>query len=236
MQSSPTCSELHLIASLRIPDHIAPLAALTQQYTAPSEHVLALFEQLLGPLHHIFEAVSERVVMPIVEAICSILHWADEHCRTGQPGGEAGTQPLQTLKDQGIFGDSSTRIFIMTPAIYADDLKEHTNTAVVQNSLINGNNIALFGQQGSQTNPTRDRLTPIENVLNSLFPGVPINYFVYRRCSIIAIQDDRDKLIYGGLMVGACCGLGQSSHQANSCEGATGQMLIAAGWTGFVQQ
>jgi hypothetical protein len=174
--------------------------------------------------------------MPILEAICSILHWADEHYRTGRPGGEAGTQPLQTLKDQGIFGDSSTRIFIMTPAIYADDLMDNTNTAVVENSLFNGNNIALFGQQGSQTNPTRDRLTPIENVLNGLFPGVLINYFVYRRCNIDAYKNDYTKLIYGGLMVGACCGLGRSLYQANSCEGATGQMLIAAGWTGFVQQ
>lgn len=95
----------------------------------------------------------------------------------GRLNGEANTQPLSALVNQQVFGDQTTRIFIMTPATIDLDLKENLpGASLTQNQ---GDNIALFGPQ--YPDGWADRLTPLNSFLGSIMPNVPIDYFVYRR-------------------------------------------------------
>ena len=114
-------------------------------------------------------------------------------CSTGRGGGIPGedpteggvTEPLGTLVQRGIFGDTATtKIFIMTPATYDLDLDpDKVLVAERVASLTNGNFQPLF--DGSTTTPSGilipDRLTPLKAQLGQLMPGVPISQFTYRR-------------------------------------------------------
>lgn len=100
-----------------------------------------------------------------------------DYMRDGRPNGEANTEPLGSLVDQGVFGDDTTKIFIMTPATLSLDMDE--NFVGASRTSSQGDNVPLFGPEAPPG--WSDRLTPLNQFLGNLMPGVPVDYFVYRR-------------------------------------------------------
>lgn len=90
------------------------------------------------------------------------------------------TRPLRDLVRAGVFPDDQfkTRVFIITPATYSQDLTDETPPDEVTASLTNGNFQPLFD---GQTPPAPDRLSPIKAALRGLIPNVPVDQFIYRR-------------------------------------------------------
>lgn len=86
------------------------------------------------------------------------------------------TETLADLTEGGVFGGDSTKIFVMTPAIFDKDLTENTPGSEQFASQRQGNNPPLYGP-GERVN----RLDPLEEELSQILPDAPIEKFVYRR-------------------------------------------------------
>ena len=99
----------------------------------------------------------------------------------GRPA-EEDTVPLASLVTSHFSEHDKPRIFIMTPANFPPDFDEVSSRDMFA-ALSHGDFTPLYGPNGDggtlMDNP-KDRLTPLEQSLSTLPPGVSIDWFVYR--------------------------------------------------------